>query len=56
MARKCLCPPKREARRWAGRVIRLLGPERFQKIVTELLRETPTSLIIQLIQDEWHWC
>jgi hypothetical protein len=34
----------------------LLGPERFQKIVTELLRETPTSLIVQLIQDEWHWC
>ena len=34
----------------------ILGPERLQKIVTELLRETPTSLIVQLIQDEWHWC
>jgi hypothetical protein len=19
-------------------------------------RETPTSLIVRLIQDEWHWC
>jgi hypothetical protein len=37
-------------------MVQLTGAERFQKILTELLRETPTSLIVQLIQDEWHWC